>query len=58
MRKTKINWDAVIIIILLVATLIATSINIYTNRKILVELKATNYFLSDEYDYYNYKFNQ
>ena len=55
MKKLKINYDAVIIIILLAASIILTSINIHTNKRILREIKETNYFLSDEYDYYNHQ---
>lgn len=47
MKKLKINFDAVIIIILLTVSIILTSINIYTNKKMLSEIKETNYFLSD-----------
>lgn len=55
MKDLKINFDAVIIIILLTASIIITSINIYTNKKILREIEETNYFLTDEYDYYNHQ---
>ena len=47
MKNLKINLDAVIIIILLTVSIILTSINIYTNKKMLSEIKETNYFLSD-----------
>lgn len=55
MKKLKI-FDAIIIVIaLLTASIILTSINIYINKEILREIEETNYFLSDEYDYYNHQ---